>query len=151
MRLSRNLVGWTGKVLSDWKLNQRTDDVHKRIACSLCILPRTSFLCQCVLAFYTKPQKTKNIFKKCLTKEGCGDIISRLSARGQRQSQPGMDKYRKVFVELAKRVRSLKIEQQREKYKASLCESIKCVKIQNLAILKENTTQTKVKRANQAW
>ena len=37
-----------------------------------------------------------------------------------------------------------------EKYKARLCESIVC-EIQNLAILKENTTQTKVKRANQAW
>jgi hypothetical protein len=32
------------------------------------------------LTFLTKPQKKKNILKKCLTKEGRGDIISRLSA-----------------------------------------------------------------------
>ena len=62
-----------------------------------------------------------------MTKGKRGDIISRLS--------------RKTAAD-----RSLKIEQQREKYEAKHLKgtSSECVKY-DLAILKENTTQTKVR------
>ena len=46
--------------------------------------------------------------------------------------------------------RSLKIEQQRESTKQGLCRDIQTVCEYDLAILKENTTQNKSKRANQA-
>jgi len=49
-----------------------------------------------------------------------GYLLNSPRSGEKRKSQPGTDKYRKVFVELAKRVRSLKIEQQREKYKAKI-------------------------------
>ena len=66
--------------------------------------------------------------KKVLTKGRVSDIISRLSAR--------------------RAVWSLKIEQQREKYKARALDTEmynKVCEIQDLAILKENTTQNKSK------
>ena len=68
--------------------------------------------------FFTKLKKAKKIFKKRLTKKGEGDIIVKLSARAATIAETRTQTFARIFAELAKRVRSLKIEQQREKYKA---------------------------------
>ena len=68
-------------------------------------------------AKFTKDKKLKKISKKVLTKRNDGDIISRLSRKATAKTANERASAQ-ALVELAKRVRSLKIEQQREKYKA---------------------------------
>ena len=85
--------------------------MHKHTASLLCTLPHERFFSRAALTIFTKDKKMKKTFKKCLTKMERGDIISRLSAR--------------------RAVWSLKIEQQREKYKARALDTekyVKCVK-----------------------
>jgi hypothetical protein len=95
------------------------------------------------------PQKTlkksKKVLKKVLTSGRVSDIIVKLSARTATIAETRAQIFARIFAELAKRVRSLKIEQQREKYKAKFMQKHKVCEIQNLAILKENTTQNKSK------
>ena len=85
---------------------QAEGDMHKHVAFLLFILLFARVLAMLKLTFSPKAKKTKKYFKKRLTKVWSGDIISMLSARGQQDTSAWH------------LVRSLKIEQQREKYKA---------------------------------
>ena len=78
---------------------EKKGDVHKHVAFLLCTLPFWMVWSEFDLTFSPKRKKTEKSFKKVLTRQGVSDIISRLSARRTA-------------------VWSLKIEQQREKYKA---------------------------------